>query len=96
MDGLRSFTPSLALSLGLLFSARGVHAHGHDMSKIQDGEFVSEEPIVRGRCRTSDGLNTDVDVGRDTMDAYSFDDALLWHHISSWNGSGGMDIPPHL
>lgn len=90
MGGLRSFTPSLALSIALLFSTRGVQAHGHDMSKIQDGEFVSEEPIVRGRCRTSDGMDTDQELGRDIMDAYSFDDALFWHHIPSWNGSWGM------
>ncbi|KUJ13122.1 uncharacterized protein LY89DRAFT_756530 [Mollisia scopiformis] len=45
MNGFRNLTPSLALSICLFLSARGVHAHGHDMSKIQEGEFASEDPI---------------------------------------------------
>jgi hypothetical protein len=46
MGSFRILTPSLALSAGLLLSAKGVVAHGHDMSKIQEGEFVSPEPMV--------------------------------------------------
>jgi hypothetical protein len=35
------------LSIGILLSARTVDAHGHDMSKIVEGSYVSDEPLVR-------------------------------------------------
>jgi hypothetical protein len=47
MDGFRSLTPSLALSIGLVLSAKGAAAHGgHNMEKIQTGEAMSADPIV--------------------------------------------------
>jgi hypothetical protein len=45
MENFRSLTP-LALSVALLLSARGVTAHGGHMEKIQEGEYMSADPIV--------------------------------------------------
>jgi hypothetical protein len=47
MDSLRFLTPSLALFIGLVLSAKGAAAHGgHNMEKIQTGESMSADPIV--------------------------------------------------
>ena len=47
MNRFRDLTPSLALSIGLILSAKGVAAHGgHNMEKIVDGEAMSVDPIV--------------------------------------------------
>jgi hypothetical protein len=49
MDRFRNPTPSLALSIGLILSAKGAAAHGgHNMEKIVDGEAMSVDPIVGG------------------------------------------------
>jgi len=49
MSNIKSLTPFLALAIGVLFSARGVSAHGgHNMEKIQEGEHMSADPIVGG------------------------------------------------
>jgi hypothetical protein len=49
MDRVRNLTPTLALSIGLLLSAKGTAAHGgHNMEKIVEGEAMSVDPIVRG------------------------------------------------
>lgn len=94
MASLRNLTPSLALFAGVVLSARGVHAHGHDMSKIQDGEFVSPEPIVGGRWkRSSDRVDADENTGCDFMGSHSVADGGLWHYISGWNGSWGKAFP---
>ena len=45
MENFRSLTP-LALSVALLLSAKGVSAHGGHMEKIQEGEYMSADPIV--------------------------------------------------
>jgi hypothetical protein len=47
MDRFRNLTPSLALSIGLVLSAKGAAAHGgHNMEKIVDGKAMSVDPIV--------------------------------------------------
>jgi hypothetical protein len=47
MARFRNTTPSLALSIGLVLSAKGTVAHGgHNMEKIVDGEAMSVDPIV--------------------------------------------------
>jgi hypothetical protein len=50
MENVRSRTsPALALKIliGLLFSARGASAHGHDTENIKEGEYMSADPLVR-------------------------------------------------
>jgi hypothetical protein len=42
-------TPLLATTAIILFSARGVEAHGHHAENIPEGKYISEEPIVRRR-----------------------------------------------
>jgi hypothetical protein len=47
MDRFRNITPSLALTIGFILSAKGAAAHGgHNMEKIVDGEAMSVDPIV--------------------------------------------------
>lgn len=48
MESLKSrVTPALVLTVGILYSATGVEAHGnHNMEKIQEGESMSVDPIV--------------------------------------------------
>lgn len=73
----------------LLLAARGVTAHDHDTSEIEDGEYMSPEPLVRWllfRIQRSP-LDTDFSTGFDTMDTYSPDDLGFWHHIPNGNGS---------
>jgi hypothetical protein len=57
MENFRSLTP-LALSVALLLSARGVSAHGGHMEKIQEGEYMSADPIV-GAMATRSSRNAD-------------------------------------
>ena len=46
MEILRSrVAPTLAV--GLFFFAPAVEAHGHSMDKIEEGQYMSVEPIVR-------------------------------------------------
>jgi hypothetical protein len=84
-----------ALSIAVLLSARTVNAHGHDMSKVVEGEYVSAEPIVctatdrKLVIRTSRVL-IELVTGRDIMDSYTPDDAVFWHHLPNWNGPRGM------
>ena len=49
MDSLRKSRVSQTLasiSIFSLMSARGTMAHGHNVSKIQAGEYMSDDPIV--------------------------------------------------
>jgi hypothetical protein len=45
MTGFKISVPFQAFALVLL-SVKGAIAHGHDMSKIQEGEGMSAEPLV--------------------------------------------------
>ena len=60
MDALRRGGLTV-LTVGILFSARTVNAHGHDMSKVAEGEYVSAEPIVRNQKEATDMEDTDTD-----------------------------------
>lgn len=78
---------------GIALFARGTDAHGGDMSKVQDGEAMSIEPIVRpsqsiGEC-LSDTNNCGY-VGFDIMGSYPAANACLWHYLSDRNGSWSM------
>ncbi len=94
METLRSRRmPAVVSSLAILLSIRGVTAHGDHtaMEKIQEGEYMSADPIVR--CMTMlRGADADRRVGRDTMDSHLVDDAVLWHYIPNGNGTRCMYI----
>lgn len=49
MGNVKSLAASGLASIagGIILSAKGASAHGHDMSKIEEGEYMSAEPIVR-------------------------------------------------
>lgn len=78
---------------GLALFAQGTNAHGGDMSKIQDGDAMSIEPIVSLAQpfggRSSDANNCDY-VGFNIMGSYLAADVCLWHYLSDRNGSWSM------
>jgi len=39
--------PGLVSVVGLLLFAGGAAGHGHDMDKIEEGQYISADPIVR-------------------------------------------------
>lgn len=55
------------------------------MEKIVEGEFMSVDPIVGGSLLVEDLLTG---AGFDIMDSHLADDVVVWHHLSSWDGSG--------
>lgn len=57
------------------------------MEKIQEGEYMSADPIVRlfGGPR---GIRMLTDIaGFDIMGSYPIDDVVLWDNIPNWDGS---------
>jgi hypothetical protein len=49
MGNVKSLAASglASIAAGIILSAKGASAHGHDMSKIEEGKYMSAEPIVR-------------------------------------------------
>jgi len=93
---LRTKLGSLAAVASCLFLyAPGTAAHGHDMNKVQDGEAMSLEPIVR-LCRCDQALNLsfwtllmEISIGFDVMDTHPTPDTGIRDYLPCRNGSWG-------
>jgi hypothetical protein len=55
------------------------------MEKIQEGEYMSADPIV-GAMAVRSSRNADRSLGFDIMDTHSAADACFWRYLSNWNG----------
>jgi hypothetical protein len=76
-------------ALVALLLSTAVTAHDHHMDKIEDGQGISADPIVR-HGRAGEGAMANVCPGLDSMDAHSDTDSGLGDHIPHGHGAGSV------
>lgn len=78
----------VAFAAALLSVAATVRAHEHHMDEIEEGKYVSDDPIVRqpSPLETETELSLTASPGLNTMDTHNGAGVCVGYIVPYWNG----------